>query len=38
LARAGAEVILLGRTSSKLEELAAEIDADGGHALPLVCA
>jgi NAD(P)-dependent dehydrogenase (short-subunit alcohol dehydrogenase family) len=37
LARAGAEVVLLGRTRSKLEKVAAEIVASGGHALPLVC-
>lgn len=37
LARAGAQVILLGRTSSSLEKLAAEIEANGGHASVLVC-
>jgi NAD(P)-dependent dehydrogenase (short-subunit alcohol dehydrogenase family) len=37
LARAGAEVVLLGRTRSRLEQVAAEIDASGGRALPLVC-
>src|SRR5713101_7562814 len=37
LARAGAEVVLLGRTRSRLEQVAAEIDASGGRSLPLVC-
>ncbi len=37
LARAGAEVVLLGRTRSRLEQVAAEIVASGGRALPLVC-
>jgi NAD(P)-dependent dehydrogenase (short-subunit alcohol dehydrogenase family) len=37
LARAGAEVVLLGRTRSKLERVAAEIVASGGRALTLVC-
>jgi NAD(P)-dependent dehydrogenase (short-subunit alcohol dehydrogenase family) len=37
LARAGAEVVLLGRTRSGLDKLAAEIEASGGRALPLVC-
>jgi NAD(P)-dependent dehydrogenase (short-subunit alcohol dehydrogenase family) len=37
LASAGAEVVLLGRTRSGLEKVAAEIEASGGRALPLVC-
>jgi NAD(P)-dependent dehydrogenase (short-subunit alcohol dehydrogenase family) len=37
LASAGAHVVLLGRTRSSLEKVAAEIEASGGRALPLVC-
>src|SRR5271154_1513136 len=37
LAHAGAEVVLLGRTRSGVERVAAEIEASGGRALPLVC-
>ena len=37
LASAGAEVVLLGRTRSGLEKVAAEIEARGGRAMPLVC-
>lgn len=36
LARAGARVALLARTSSQLEEAAAAIESDGGRALPIV--
>jgi NAD(P)-dependent dehydrogenase (short-subunit alcohol dehydrogenase family) len=36
LARAGAQVALVARTSSQLEEAAAEIMAEGGRALPIV--
>src|SRR5271163_3904184 len=37
LASAGAEVVLLGRTPSGLEKVAAEIKFSGGRAMPLVC-
>ena len=37
LASSGAHVVLLGRTRSSLEKVAAEIEASGGRALPLVC-
>jgi NAD(P)-dependent dehydrogenase (short-subunit alcohol dehydrogenase family) len=37
LARAGAEVVLVGRTRAALEKVAAEIRSSGGTALPLVC-
>jgi NADP-dependent 3-hydroxy acid dehydrogenase YdfG len=35
LARLGATAVLVARRKDKLEELAAEIDADGGRALPI---
>jgi NAD(P)-dependent dehydrogenase (short-subunit alcohol dehydrogenase family) len=37
LAQAGAEVALVSRTRSELEELAGEIQAGGGKAIPVVC-
>lgn len=37
LAQAGARVVLMSRTGSELETVAAEIDAAGGVAEPLVC-
>ena len=37
LAQAGAEIYLVSRTLSELEEAAAKIRADGGTAQPLVC-
>lgn len=37
LARTGAQVALLGRTLDSLEKVAAEIVAEGGVALPVVC-
>lgn len=37
LAEAGAEVIVMARTASEIEELAAEIEAKGGRARAMVC-
>lgn len=37
LASAGASLVLTGRTRAKLEQVAAEIDARGSTALPIVC-
>lgn len=37
LAQAGAEVALVSRTRSELDALAAEIQQDGGKAIPVVC-
>ncbi|HRW36672.1 MAG: SDR family oxidoreductase [Acidimicrobiales bacterium] len=36
-AREGADVVLVGRTASKLEGVAAEVEALGRRALPVVC-